>query len=490
MDTTTSQRTIDAGSSLRVPSGARPPGRSRAQTIIICLALLLEGMSSSSINVQVGAIRDALGLGASELGLVAAAFLITYAGLLPTAGRLVDARDRRKVFLVGVALFGLGCAVCAVAVNGGMLVAGRSVQGIGAALSAPAALALITHGLPQGAARNRAVAIYGAMGAAGFSLGLVLPGFVVAALGWRASFAVLLPIVLVVLVTAWRVPGGVADLGRRIDLVGAALLTAILMVAVHAIGGITTQSEVASVGQGVLVLVLVGLLARRGGVAGFPASVVMAPRVLGSCIALAAVFAGVLTGCYLVSLGLQAGGNAGPLEVGLVLLPQPLTFAFLSGAGARLVTRIGPGRVLAGGMALIASALAVLAVLGTEPRPMLAVAAGMVPAQAAIGAGLALAFPAASIGAVDAAPEAFRGTTAGLLTTWQNVGGAVGLAMVTALGVVPVLPGPTDAGPGLVVCAVVVVVGGAVAWLIAAAAGSRQRPGRGAHRVSRAGAHQ
>lgn len=486
METNTSANTADVGVCHRAGDESRVPGRSRFQTIVICLALLLEGMSSSSINVQVAAVRDTLGVGSVGLGLVASAFLIAYAGLLPMAGRLVDAWDRRRVFLVGVALFGLGSVLCAVSVHGGMLVTGRFVQGAGAALSAPAALALITYGLPQGATRNRAVAIYGAMGAAGFSLGLVLPGFVVDAFGWRAGFAVLLPVVLVVLAVAWRVPGGTTDARQRVDLVGAALLTAALMVAVYTIGGIATQRSLVTAGQGMLLLFLVLLLARRGGVAGFPSGIVLKPRVLAACVALAAVFAGAIASYYVLSLALQELHGRGALEVGLALLPNPVAFALLAGFGARLVTRFSAERVLAGGMVLIAASIAFLAVRGLDTHPLV----GMLPAQVGIGAGLALSFPAASIWAVDAAPAEFRGTTASLLTTWQNVGGATGLALVTALGVVPTLAGATEAGPGLAVCSLVVVAGGALAWLITVLAGSPRDSRRGAHRVSRQGAHR
>jgi MFS family permease len=446
---------------------------SLTQSTLICLALLLEGMSASSINVQVAAVRDALDIGPTGLGIVVAAFLIAYAGLLPTAGRLVDVRDRRTVFLLGVALFGIGCVLCAASVTTQMLVSGRLIQGAGAALSAPAALALITHGLPQGAHRNRAVAIYGAMGAAGFSLGLVLPGFVVAAFGWRASFALLLPIVVVVLVASWRLPRGSRVTGESIDLTGAAILTGVLMLSVHLIGGAAGQPLRVTLVEGCLVVLLVVLLVRRGGVAGFPVRVATESRVLSACVALGAVFAGAIASYYVLSLALQSAYEHGPFDVGLALLPNPVAFAVLAGYGARLVTRLGAGPVLGVGMTMIAASLAFLAGPGLDAPSHL----GMLPAQIAIGAGLALAFPAASILAVDAVSQEFRGTTAGLLTTWQNVGGAVGLALVTALGVVPT-DDHAEAGPGLAFCAALVVAGGAIAMVIARSGQAR----KGTHR--------
>lgn len=470
MENTTESRSDTTSVPSETPASERK--LSRTQVVVISLAMLLEGMSASSINVQIGAVREALNASEATLGLIAAAFLIAYAGLLPAAGRLVDARDARSVFLTGVALFAVGCVICASSVDGTMLICGRFVQGAGAALSAPAALALITQGLPIGPVRNRAIALYGAMGAAGFSAGLVVPGLVVSIAGWRASFLVLLPIALLVIAVVLRGRVGQRGQAQGVDVRGAALLTLVLMLTVHAVGGIGAVPGWLLAAEAGVAVVIALLLVRRGGVAGYPAHLVGTPRVLGPCVALAAVFAGAIASYYVLSLALETGSGYSALEIGLALLPNPVAFALLAGYGARLITRFGAGKILACGMLLIAAALAYLGLVGLALPPLL----GMVPAQVAIGAGLALAFPAASIGAVDAAPAEFRGTVAGLLTTWQNVGGAVGLALVTALGVVPTVSGASDAGPGLYVAATFVLVGGAAAMAVT------RSGSKGAHR--------
>lgn len=445
----------------------RTPGSSWIRTIVICLAVLLEGMSLSSINVQVGAVQEALSLGPFALGAVTAAFLVAYAGLLPAAGRLVDARGSGSVFLVGVLVFGIGCLLCAGALAGWMLGLGRFVQGAGAALSAPAALALITHSLPEGSGRNRAVGLYGSMGAVGFSLGLVVPGFVVAALGGRVSFLIFLPVVIVVLWVASTVRHTRSVEGQRVDLPGNIILTAVMVLGVLVISGVGTWSVPQLAVLAGLVLLLALALVRRGGVAGFPGEVLRSPQVTGSCLALAAVFAGVISSYYVLSLALQAEQGRGALTVGLMILPNPVAFALLAGFGTRLVSRFGHHRVLRVGIALIAGALFYLAARGDDTPYAL----GMLPSQLAIGGGLALCYPAASIGAVDAAPERYRGTTAGLLVTWQNLGGATGLALVTALEVVPGVGATTGAGSGLAAGATFVLVGGALATLV-----DRRRP--------------
>ncbi|WP_067432698.1 MFS transporter [Nocardioides jensenii] len=450
-------------------AASHPPALVRARTVIVCLALFLEGMSSSSINVQIAAVEKDFAPGPVELQLIAGVFLISYAGLLPLAGQLVDRSNRRTLFQTGVVLFGLGSLACAMAPAAPFLVLGRFAQGAGAALSAPAALALITTGLPVGAARNRAVTTYGAMGAVGFSTGLVVPGAMVTALGWRSSFLVLVPIVMLVVAATWRIPTSVAQRSGRLDLPGALLLTLALALALSLVSGVGSLS-VAVLGAGAIVLAgLVAALVRRGGVGGIPRSTFGRPRVLGAGLGLAAVFAGVLSSMFVLSLELQTGDGMDAYEVGLLILPQPLAFSAASRAGAAAVGRHGPGRTLAAGMLLIVSSLVLLATITVGPPQ-----ARTLIAMALIGVGMALSFPAASIAAVDATPEALRGTTAGLLTTAQNVGGALGLAVVTALDLVPRDRGDA-AAPGLLVAAALIVGGG-----LAAAAAARTRASEGA----------
>lgn len=425
----------------RVTGRTGRPGRERPgpgplstfRTAVICLALLLEGMSSSSINVQIHEMTSDLGLGASHTQLVVGAFLLAYAGCLPVAGRLADVWSRRAAFRCGVVLFGVGCVACAVADGALLLVAGRLVQGAGAALSAPAALALITAGLQEGTRRNRAVAIYGAMGAAGFSLGLVLPGFVVAQLGWRASFLLLVPIVLAVLAVTANIAANPPGAGGRVDLVGAALVTGSLVVAVHILGAVgTLGASTLLLEAGVLVL-LVGGLVVRGGIEGYPRAVITSQPVAAACVAIAGIFAAVLGSMLVLCLGLQLQERVDAFTLGLLILPQPVCFTLSAGLGARLVSRWGPWRVLTAGGLVLVVALTHLAVVGSHTPWW----AGVLPAMAAVGFSLGLAFPAASIVVVNATAEQDRGTAASLLTTAQNVGGAVGVALLTALTLVP-----------------------------------------------------
>lgn len=445
------------------PGASSPAPLGRARMVCVCLALLLEGMSSSSINVQIAAIHTDLALDAGEMQIVASAFLLSYAGLLPLAGRLVDAWNRRAVFLIGVGLFGLGCLACALAGSVLLLGAGRFIQGAGAALSAPAALALITAGLAESARRNRAIALYGAMGAVGFSLGLVLPGAVVTLFGWRASFLLFLPVVLLVLLAGSSVKVAAVRVRQRIEVRSTLLLTGALILSVHLLGAFTTLAMPWLAIEAVALLALVGLLLFRSGPALFPSAVIHSPRILASCLGLSGVFGAVVASMYVLSLGLVARGGADAFVVGLLILPQPLFFSLLSGAGARMVTRFGAPWVFTAGALLLAASLVFLGIVGLSADPWMVV----LPSMAGVGAALALCFPAASIGAVDAAPEEFRGTVASLLTTFQNVGGAAGLALVTVLAIVPRGANRIGIEPGMLVSAAVLVLGIGVAACVA-----------------------
>lgn len=448
------------------------PTLSLLMTLAICSALLVEGMSASSINVQVGAIRDDLGLTGTQLQLVAGSFLVAYAAFLPVAGRLVDIHDKRRVFQAGILLFSLGCVVCAAAAGSWTLVLGRVIQGAGAALSTPAALALITTGLSPGPKRNRAIGIFSAMGSIGFSLGLVVPGLVVTDLGWRLSFLLYLPLTIVVLLVTLRLAPADVDIEGKADIAGAFSLTAALMLLMSAVGGVGTTAPMW------IVLQLAGATAcalfyrhrttRTGRL--IPVDVLRSRRVIAYCLALAAVFAAIVTSMYLISLALQTNRGYDAFGAGLALVPQSIANAAAAALGARLVTRVGAARVLMAGMALITGGLAYLGLVGMDRS----YATGILPAIVIIGVGVAMCYPAASIGAVDDVAVVHRGVASALLVMFQNVGGALGLALATATGVVPAPGRATDVAVGMFVSAAFLVIGGLAAFVV----GRRPAPSR------------
>jgi MFS family permease len=403
---------------------------------LLCLAMLLEGLSASSINVQIAAIDADLEPSAAWLSVAVTAFLVAYAGLLPLAGRLVDAGDARRVFRTGIVLFGVAGLVCAAAPTIEVVAAGRFVQGVGAALATPSALSLVTRGLPAGAERNRWVARFGAMGAVGFSAGLVVPGLVTAWWGWRAAFLLLLPVVAVVAVASRRAPSerGLrpsSGADARGGLVRTVAGTLALMTAVAALAPAgdpdAGRAAVAVLGG---VAVVAGATWAVGGRAGGGPMLPPQPAVRTAMAVLGLVFAGVLSSILVLGMTIGDHGHDAAV-IGLLILPQPVLFSILSSVGARATGRFGSGVVIGVGALCIVASLVLLAVAGSD-RPAVVIAS-----MAGIGTGLACCYPAASISAVDAAPEEQRGSVVSALTVCQNVGGAVGVAVVAALGLLP-----------------------------------------------------
>lgn len=457
----------DATTSARATDPDRGRGVTGARMVIICLALLLEGMSSSSITVQVAAIQTDLAIPSVLLSFLAGAFLIAYAGVLPAAGRAVDAMDARTVFLIGIGAFGVGCLLCAVAPGAWVLVLGRILQGAGAALSAPAAMALIRHGLVE-QHRDKAVALCAAMGAAGFSLGLVLPGLVVSLLGWRISFAILVPVVVLIMVVTWGVCGRNAQPGARADWLGSLLLTVVLMVGMHALGGAVTLHPLVLLAELAVIAVGVVVLVKRGGIIGFPRQLVAAPTVAGPCVVLVAVNAGSVASMYVLSLGLQHLNGMPAFAVALLIVSQPICFSLLARPCSRLVGSIGALRSVVLGAALLVISLAVLTAAGGVAAPAWLIMVTM----GGIGVSLAFTFPASSIAVIAAAPERDRGSAAGLVASARNLGGGLGLALIALSGYVPSAASahsvfaPLLTQSAMVACLGMVLVGVAVGCLV------------------------
>lgn len=420
--------------------------------------MFLEGLSSSSITVQVAAVRADLSPSAVELQLIASMFLVAYAAFLLPAGRWADWLDRRLVFLAGLALFALGSLAGALAPAVEVLVGARLLQGAGAALTAPAALGLITAALPAGAERNRMVALYGALGAVGFSTGLVLPGFLVTHLGWRSSFAVLLPFVALVLLLTWSVPTTpgerqTSSANGRPDGWGSVALLGLIGGGTWLLGAVRELALPQVLTAGLVIGGLGGVVIARRRLT-LPAGLLSAP-VARATLAIGGGSAGMLAAIYVMTLALQDWHHLAAFTVGLLILPQPVCFALLARVGSAWVSRSGTTVPMLTGLGVIAAATAALALTGSAARPELVVPVSM----AAVGTGLGLLFPAASICAVNGTPERIRSSTAAALTCAQNIGGSVGIALITSLALVPQRAAPGSLLVPMVVCALMVVAG-------------------------------
>src|ERR671936_842307 len=214
--------------------------------LVLCGALFLDAMDVSMMGVALPSIREDLGLSTSSLQWVVSAYVLGYGGFLLLGGRAADLLGRRNVFLVALGVFVLASALGGLVNDGSLLIATRFIKGVSAAFTAPAGLSIITTTFAEGPARNRALSIYTATGATGFSLGLVLGGLLTE-IGWRLVFFLPVPIALITLLAAIRlVPAGekVARAARSFDVQGAVSLTAGMLLLVF------TLVEAPTVGWG------------------------------------------------------------------------------------------------------------------------------------------------------------------------------------------------------------------------------------------------
>jgi EmrB/QacA subfamily drug resistance transporter len=432
----------------------RPAGEARlvAQThqrrwaglIVLCSAVFLEALNNSSINVQIPAISDSLHLSTTTAQFVVSAFLVTYAGFLLLGGRIADVLGRRAVFLSGVALFGLASFVGGLALDPLVLIVARAFQGIGAALTIPAAMSIITTTFAEGSERNKALGIYTMVGASGFASGAVVSGVLTSVLSWRWGFFDYVIIAAVVLVLT---PFLVAKSERSsvstrgFDLAGALSFTAGLIVLVYAVGEANTVAVAQTFGLmalAVLLLVIFVVIEARTRIPLLPLGMFRS-RTLASANLVALTFLAAFLGLLFIStLYLQNVLGYSPFQAGLVFVPLGIETAIVATLGSWLVTRLGIKPMLVLGMLLLSVGIALTALISTAGTFWNILLPSLV-----VGIGMGLAFPSMTIAAVTGVQDANQGLASGLIVTGQQFGGALGLALVTvvALAFTPTLAG-------------------------------------------------
>jgi EmrB/QacA subfamily drug resistance transporter len=389
------------------------------------------------VGVALPSIRADLGFSQESLAWVVNAYLITFGGFLLLGGRLGDLLGHRSVFLAGVAVFAAASAVCGFATSQGMLVAARAVQGIGGAVVSAVALSLMMTLFTEPAERAKAMGIFGFVASGGGSLGVLLGGVLTDLLGWHWIFLVNVPVgVLVIVLTLAVIPGGHAGGGaQRIDLAGAATVTASLVIAVYAIvnGNQTGWLTGRTLGQlavsGILLVIFLGTEARvRSPLVPlrlFRLRNIAVSNVVG------VLWAGAMfTWFFLSALYLQLVLGYSPLQVGLAFLPGNLIMGAVSiGLSAKLVLRFGIRPPLGAGLLLAALGLLLLArapVHGTF-------AVDVLPSMILLGLGAGTAFNPVLLAAMGDVEQNEAGLASGLVNTSFMMGGALGLAVLASL---------------------------------------------------------
>jgi MFS family permease len=407
-----------------------------ALLIVLCGALFLDGLDISMIGVALPSIGADLHMSASALQWIVSAYVLGYGGLLLLGGRAADLLGRRQVFLTAVAVFGVASLVSAFMTNDTALIALRLIKGVSAAFTVPAGLSIITTTFAEGPARNRAISMYTVCGASGFSLGLVFGG-ALTELGWRATLLAPAPVALLLVLAGWRlvprIPRERLAIGD-LDLLGALTSTAALLLLVYAV--------VESPHRGWGSVTTIGLLAASGALgAGFVAierrhrrpllrlGILRSGRLLHANLSGAVMAGGYFAFQFVVTLYLQNSLGWSPMEMALGFLPGGLLVAASATRMGAVLERVPTATLIFAGLsAFVAGYLLFLRV-----DPGMGYANFLLPTMVLIGIGFALAFPSINAQATAGVAAHEQGLASGLVNTSIQVGGAIVLAIVTAI---------------------------------------------------------
>jgi EmrB/QacA subfamily drug resistance transporter len=420
------------------PTSAAPHWEARTWALlaVLCGVLFLDGLDVSMVGMALPSIRDELGLTTSQLQWVVSGYVLGYGGLLLLGGRAADLLGRKRVLIIGLSVFTVASAVGGLVDDGTLLVITRVLKGMSAAFTAPAGLSIITTTFEEGPNRNRALAYYTATGASGFSLGLVFGGLLTE-LGWRWTFLLPVPFALAILLVARNViprdriiPGQ----KRRYDVAGAVTITAAMLLLVRTVveAPEVGWSAPETIGAFALVAALLAAfvtiemrtpqpLVRLG--------ILRSGPLVRANIGMAAMFGAYVGFQFVGTLYLQTVHGWSPVETALAFLPGGVLVALGSPRIGPLVDRFGTARVIAAGTISFVIGYALFLRIDSSPSFVEL----MLPTMLLIGFGFALCFPSQNIQAVAGIPDHEQGLASGLVNTSFQLGGAIGLAIVTAV---------------------------------------------------------
>ncbi|GAA4209389.1 DHA2 family efflux MFS transporter permease subunit [Actinocatenispora rupis] len=403
--------------------------------IVLCVGMLMIVLDATVVNVALPAIQDSLGFTQAGLAWVVNAYLIAFGGLLLLAGRLGDLLSRRGVFVAGLAVFTAASVACGLAQNQAMLVAARFVQGVGGAMTSAVILGMIVTMFPGPREQARAIGVYSFVAAAGGSVGLLAGGVLTQLTSWHWIFFINIPIGLVTGIAAVRVlPADDRSRARTgLDLPGAILITAALMVGVGTI--VTPTGRYALPLAGAAVLLLAGFLVREATARNplVPLPIFRSGTVSGANAVQALTMAGMFGVFFLGALYVQHLLGYDALGTGLAFLPTTTIIGILSLRYAeRFITRFGARTVLVPGLVLIAAGLALFARVPVHGS----YATDVLPTMLLIGTGIGVSGPALATLAMSGATTEDAGLASGLVNTTTQVGSALGLAVLATLSAV------------------------------------------------------
>jgi EmrB/QacA subfamily drug resistance transporter len=403
---------------------------------LLCSAFFMVILDVAIVNVALPSIQVDLAFSQRSLQWVVSAYALAFGGLLLLGGPAAALLGWRRVFVAGVAVFALASLLGGLAPSGGLLIAARALQGLGAASMTPAALSILVTTFREGPERNKALGIWGAVGASGGTIGLLLGGVIAETVGWEWIFFLNVPVgaVVVALSPVLLDETRMFGVARRFDLAGAVTVTAALSLLVYAFvdagsAGWTSLQTIGLAGTSAVLLATFGVIERRSAAPLVPFRIFRLSALLGSNVAGVLFGAAVYGMFFIITLYLQRVLGYSPLKAGFAWLALSMTALVTSVGGAQLVTRVGPRRPLVAGLAIASAGTWLLARVPADASYI----RDLLPALAVSGIGVGLAFVTMSIGALEGVEEGDFGLASGLVNATQQIGGALGVAVLSAV---------------------------------------------------------
>jgi EmrB/QacA subfamily drug resistance transporter len=404
--------------------------------ILLCSAQFVVVLDASIVNVALPSIGDALNFSQENLPWVVNAYVLAFGGFLLLGGRTADLLGRRRVFMAGLLLVAVASLAAGFAATEGQLIAARAAQGLGAAIISPAALSIVTTTFSDGAERNKALGVWGAVAGSGGAAGVLLGGVLTEGLGWEWVLWVNVPVSLVAFALSPRL---IAETRaeqetRAFDVAGAVTVTAALSILVYAVIDATSAGWGSTKTLSLLALSLVLLavfvaIELRTAKPLVPFSIFRIRTLTGANVVGLLVGASLFSMFFFISLYMQQVLGYSPIHAGLSYLPLALTIIASAGIASQLVTKLGYKPVLAVGLLFIVAGLvwfSRVSVGGGFSTDILG------PSLLAA-AGLGFSFVTTTIAAVSGVQESEAGLASGLINTSQQIGGALGLAVLSTV---------------------------------------------------------
>jgi EmrB/QacA subfamily drug resistance transporter len=404
--------------------------------VVIATAQLMIVLDSTVVNVALPHIQTALGFSGSGLEWVINAYALTLGGLLLLGGRAGDLLGRRRMFVIGLLLFSAASLLGGLATTQAWLLTARAVQGVGGAIVAPTALALIATTFPEGPARSRAMGVYASMSAVGGAVGLIAGGLLVSYANWRWVLFVNVPIGIAAALAAPAVLPATARRPGRFDLPGAVTGTGGVAALVYGLSTAATGADgvshwgdpkvLAALTTGVVLLAAFVAVEMRSSHALLPMRLLRNRNRAGANLIMLGIGTAMFGVFFFVALFAQDVWGYSPLRTGVTFLPLTAALLATSVAAGSLVQRLGARPLLLAGSAACSGGMYWLSRMGEHGS----YAGGLLGPELVIGIGLGLLFVPLPLVAMAGVPEADSGAAASLLNVGRQVGGAIGLALL------------------------------------------------------------